>query len=210
MTLTGLTIAGLEQAVNRYLALDPRAQTQMAQLHGRVIAFEVQGLGRTVYLVPTPTRLLILAEFEGEPDCRLRGTPLALARMTDQRTNSDLLFSGEVEISGDTELAHRFGKILAAMDIDWEEQISHFTGDIIAHQIGNTTRATLNWGSRALDTLSQDTQEYLQQELRLLPDRREIENFLSQVETLRDDVERLQARLLRLQSKAGADVGDPE
>ena len=30
----------------------------------------------------------------------------------------DLLFAGEVEISGDTELAHRFGEIPAAVDVD--------------------------------------------------------------------------------------------
>ncbi len=210
MTISGLAYAGLEQAVNRYLDLDPGCKAQMAQLHGRVIAFEALGLGRTFFLVPTPSRLLILADFEGEPDCRLRGTPIALARMSDQRTSPDLLFSGEVEISGDTELAHRFGKILATMDIDWEEQLSHLTGDIIAHQIGNTTRATLRWGSNALNTLGRDIQEYLQEELRLLPDGREIERFLSNVETLRDDVERLQARVNRLQSSSGGNAGKSE
>ena len=210
MTFSGVAYAGLEEAINRYLRLDPGTSARMAQLHGRVIAFEVVGLGRTLYLIPTPSRLLVLADFEGEPDCRLRGTPIALARMGDQRASSDLLFTGEVEINGDTELAHRFGKILAAMDIDWEEQLSHLTGDIIAHRIGNTTRATLHWGAKAWDTLGRDIQEYLQEELRLLPDRSEIERFLSGVETLRDDVERMQARVNRLQSKTGSNTGESE
>jgi ubiquinone biosynthesis protein UbiJ len=210
MTLSGLAYAGLEQAINRYLDLDPSSKTRLTQLHGRVIAFDVVGLGTTFYLVPTPARLLILAQFEDEPDCRLRGTPIALARMGDQRSSSDLLFSGEVEISGDTELAHRFGKVLASMDIDWEEQLSHFTGDIIAHHIGSTTRATMRWGGHAVNTLGRDIQEYLQEELRLLPDRREIEQFLSSVETLRDDLERLQARVERLRLETTDHSKEPE
>ena len=197
---TALTVAALEQAVNHYLALDPDARQAIGRLHGRVIAFDLEGTGLTIYLVPAADgRVQLLSHHEGGADCRLRGTPLALARMSHPRAGSDQLFAGEVQIEGDTELAHRFGKILAAMDIDWEEQLSHYTGDLIAHDLGNLVRGATRWGRHSLDTLGRDLQEYLQEELRLLPVRAEIEDFLSDVDRLRDDVERLQARIERLQ-----------
>jgi ubiquinone biosynthesis accessory factor UbiJ len=105
-----------------------------------------------------------------------------------------------VEISGDTHLGHQFGEFMAGLDIDWEEQLSRLTGDVIAHEIGNAARGLLDWGSRQTRTFEQNLQEYLQEELRMTPSRLEIEPFLADVDRLRDDVERLDARISRLQS----------
>lgn len=199
MTLSALAYAGLEAALNGYLNLDANARRQMEKLHGRVIAIEILGLGRTAYLVPGPGKVQVLEVFAGAPDVCISGTPLALAKLSDHDAGSRQLFSGDVEISGDTELAHQMGRILGTMDIDWEEQLSRFTGDLIAHRVGNLFRAARDWGVDSSATLRLDIQEYLQEELRLLPCRLEIESFLVDVDTLRDDVERLQARLIRLQ-----------
>lgn len=201
MNVSALAYAGLEAALNRYLDLDTTARKQMEKLHGRVIAFEILGLSQTIYLIPGPGSVQVLEVFESEPDCCISGTPLALARMNDRNASSDQLFSGEVEISGDTELAHQLSKILAAMDIDWEEQLSHFTGDVLAHKIGNFFRSARDWGASSSATLKLDIREYLQEELCLLPGRLEMETFLGNVDTLRDDVERLQARITRLQNR---------
>lgn len=198
MSISAIAIAGLEEAFNRYIALDQAAAEQLAKLHGQVIAFDVVGLGVALYLIPGPGGLQILSEYEGTPDCRLRGTPIALARMGNRQASSEQLFSGTVEISGNTELAHQFGKIIGGMEVDWEEQLSHYTGDIIAHEVGKLFRSTGHWGRRSMDTLGLDVQEYLHEELRLLPVRQEIEAFMNDVDTLRDDVERLQARTDRI------------
>ncbi|MEW7978229.1 MAG: SCP2 sterol-binding domain-containing protein [Candidatus Sedimenticola endophacoides] len=202
MSISALAYAGLEEALNRYLDLDPATRREIAALHGRVIAFELTGLGHTLYLVPGPDRLRVLARYEGEPDCTLRGTPLALAALRDPRGGPGELFAGRVEMSGDTQLAHRFGRILAAIDIDWEEQLARYTGDLIAHELGNLARGASRWGERSLRTLGLDLQEYLQEEIALLPGRPEIERFLGGVDRLRDDVERLQARIERLTQPA--------
>lgn len=201
MSLPEIVCAGLESALNRYLELDPAVVESLARLHGRVIAFELVGVGEKLYLVPGQGRLQVLAEYEGETDCLLRGTPLALTRMGDHRASSAQLFSGEVEISGDTELAHSFGKIIASMDVDWEEQLSRVTGDIIAHELGNLWRGARRWSRDSSRSLGMDIQEFLQEELRLLPLRTEIDAFLADVDSIRDDAERLQARFERLQGK---------
>ena len=128
--------------------------------------------------------------------------------MGDRQASSDQLFSGTVEISGNTELAHQFGKIIGGMEVDWEEQLSHYTGDIAAHEVGKLFRSTGHWGRRTLETLGLDVQEYLHEELRLLPVRPEIEAFMTDVDTLRDDVERLQARIDRLKKKINENRGE--
>jgi ubiquinone biosynthesis protein UbiJ len=205
MGLSDASSAGLELLLNRYLGLDPDARGRLRALHGRVICLEVLGLGLRWYLVPGPAGVQVLGSFEGEPDCTLTGTPLDLAGMGSERDSADRLFSGAVRIDGDTELGHGFGKLLAGLDIDWEEQLSRITGDVLAHQLGNFARGALRWGQGSLATLRRDLPEYLQEEVRLLPGRYEVDELLSDIDRLRDDLERLEQRVRRLGDRREAD-----
>lgn len=201
MTVSAAAYAALEQLLNRAIRLDPETPSRLTPMHGRVIELQLTGTGLSLFLIPEPQGIQLLSAFDGEPDCTLRGTPLDLARMRGSRKSADQLFSGAVEIEGDTQLAHRFGEFLAGLDIDWEEQLSKLTGDLIAHEVGNLARGLLDWGDRQTRTFEQNLQEYLQEELRLLPSRLEVEPFLAEVDQLRDDSERLAARIKRLQGK---------
>jgi ubiquinone biosynthesis protein UbiJ len=194
-------------AVNHYIALDPEGAVRLRALAGRVILIEVVGFGTRLYLIPGAKGIQIYGNYAGAPDCILRGTPLALARMGLSRRKEDQLFSGEVRIEGDTDLARAFGDFLGGLEVDWEEQLSHLVGDAVAHQVGSRVRATGRWGRRTGDVLTKDLEEYLQEETRLLPNRYEVQEFLDDVDRLRDDVERLAARIARLAGTQKAFVG---
>jgi ubiquinone biosynthesis protein UbiJ len=191
-------LAALEAAINRYIALDPEGAARLAQLQGRLICIELKGFGTRLYLIPAVDRLQVFGAYEGEPDCLLRGTPLALARMGLAERKEDQLFGGEVEVEGDTRLAQEFGAFITGLEVDGEEQLSRLVGDPVAHQVGEGLRSMGQWGRRSADTLTQDLKEYLQEEARLLPTDYEVHAFLDRVDTLRDDVERLAARIERL------------
>lgn len=209
MSTRDLALATLEQAINRLIELDPYTARRLARFHGRVVAIEVTGLGLTLYFVPAHDgHLQLLGSLEGEPDCTLSGTPLDLMRSGDSSQGAAQLFAGRVTISGDTELAHRFGEALAGLDIDWEEQLAQLVGDVAAHEIGHRVRKGARWARQSGQLLGQDLGEYLTEEARLLPTRYEVEEFLSQVDQLRDDSERLAARIQRLEQRAATDGGD--
>jgi len=55
-----------------------------------------------------------------------------------------------------------------------------------------------NWARDARRTLGSNIREYLQEESREVPSRYELERFVKQVGSLRDDVARLEARLKRM------------
>ena len=204
MTVTATAFAALEQLLNTAIRLDPETPNRLAPLHGLVIELQLVGPDISLYLIPGPNGIQLLSAFEGKPDCTLRGTPLDLSRMRGSRESADQLFGGAVEISGDTELARQFGDFIAELDMDWEEQLSKLTGDLVAHEIGTAARGLFDWGSAQTRTFEQNLQEYLQEELRLTPSRLEFEPFLSDVDRLRDDVERLEARIARLQANRPA------
>ena len=120
--------------------------------------------------------------------------PLALAwQWRGQRSTN----SG-ITVEGDTAVGSEFQVALAQLDIDWEELLSRVVGDAAAHQIGQFWRGFRDWSRCTGDLLLRDGTEYLQQERQVLPPRHAIERFLSAVDILREDADRLAVRIERL------------
>lgn len=186
--------ATLEKTLNRYLRLDPHTMERMADLSGKVVLIELPDWKLKFYLMPTESGVRLLNHYEGTVDTIIRGTPIALFRLSKTSGTDSKLFS-EISITGDVELGQQFRELLHNIDIDWEEQISKFTGDVIGHQIGNMARRFKQWGKETRSSLQQNLTEYLQEEVQLLPPRQEVEDFFSDVKALQHDLARLEATL---------------
>ena len=201
MSIRDLALEGIETLLNQLIGLDPAAAKRLAGWHGQVIAIALRGTGITLYFIPDQHgHLQLLGSYEGEPDCTIEGSPIDLMRASDERQGSAQLFAGHVVISGDTELAHRFSEVLGNLDIDWEEQLSHFVGDIAAHELARLGREAGSQAERNLNLLQTNISEYLTEEARLLPHPFEVEEWVRGVESARDSVERLAARIALLES----------
>jgi len=198
MSSSSALAAVIETALNGYLALDPEVRSRCAALDGSVIAMQLKGLALTLYFLPTTDRIDVLGHYEGEPDTLLTGTPASLFRLAVVRSEEQLFNSG-VEFHGDTEKGERFRDILASVDIDWEELLSRVTGDAIAHQMGNMARSLTATATQGLTSLQEDVSEYLREESRLVPTAIEVNNLLEEIDTVRLDTDRLEARIQRLE-----------
>lgn len=194
-----LPLAALEAALNAALSLDPVTRDRLAALEGRVVGLEFRGLGVSLYLLPGHGGFQLLGDYAGEPDTRLSGTPFGLLRLGLAPMTGSGLFGGEVTITGDVELGQRFKAILDGLEVDWEEHLSHLVGDVVAHQLGNLARGFAAWGRKSLGSLARDTGEYLQEERGWLPHRYGVDDWLTEVDLLRSDVDRMEARVQRLQ-----------
>ncbi len=207
--LATLWTAAIEAALSQYLSLVPEATGQLAEFEGNVIAVQVRGTPLRAYLHPGSSGIRVSAHLEGEPDTTLSGSPLGFARLALGHNASQVLFSGSVEVEGDVEVGQRFKQVLDGMEIDWEEHLSHITGDVLAHQLGRLARSAGAWSRQAADSLSRDVADYLHYEGEDVPTAGEVESFLRDTETLRDDVARLEARIKRLQRRR-AEAEEPK
>lgn len=202
MTIRELALESIETLLNQLIGMDPEAQRRLAAWHGKVIAIALRGTGLTLYFIPDQQgRLQLLSRYEGEPDALIEGSPIDLMRASDKQQGTAQLFAGHVRIQGDTELAHRFSEILGELDIDWEEQLSHYVGDVAAHELARLARGAREAGVRIGDTLGRNLSDYLTEEARLIPHPYELEEWIRGVEKTRDDVERLAARVALLEQQ---------
>ncbi|MGZ5044983.1 MAG: ubiquinone biosynthesis accessory factor UbiJ [Methylobacter sp.] len=198
MTIKPLLLGALEATLNQYLALDQDSGYFLSPLAGKVIAVNVQPFDDTIYLCPTTDSIQCLDQFPDQPDTRLTGSLWALGLMGLSSTPMRSVFSGEVKIEGDMQTGRKFQELFAKLDIDLEEKLSQFTGDIIAHKVANFFRTGQRWGSESLETFRLNAKEFLQEETRDLPSAPEVDIHYAQVDELRTDFDRLQSRIERL------------
>lgn len=207
MSEASLLKAAVEQAINRYLELDPHSTRRLARLSGKTVALELTGLDLTLVYGISPAGVQLLPSQGAAPDATLRGTPLAFATLSLSDNPGKALLEGGVRVDGDTGVGQDFGDLLGKVDIDWEELAAGLLGDPLAHQLGNLIRGLRAWGRRASDSLSADLGEYLQEEARELPPRSELEHLLTDIDRFRSDVDRLEARIRRLERRRGDESG---
>lgn len=185
--------------MNRGLALDQDSLEALESLSGKVLALELINTGLKFYLLPSAVGLRLQNDHDGEVNVRIMATvPDMLSYLLSSRDKSQSP-SGTLQVIGDVGLAQRFQSIIRNTDLDWEEFLSRYTGDIIAHKLGNLARGAGRFTRHTGDTLCRDIGEYLLYEKEVLPIQEDIEDYVSSVDELRNDVERLTLRIDRLQ-----------
>lgn len=163
------------------------------------MALRVQGTPLELYFKSLGERMELATNApDRAADTTLSGTPLAFLRLVGPQPEAALR-TGTVRIEGDAEVAQAFSELLKEARPDLEEELSRLIGDVAAHQVGNAARSVIGFAQRAADTLAQNVSEYLQEEGRDVPSRTEAEEFIAGVDKLRDDVDRLEARIARLE-----------
>lgn len=195
------SIQWLEAVVNRYLSLDPEVIEKLAALEGRVIAVEITGVDKTLYFLPHQAGMDVIEYYEDVADTTLKGSPVALLKMGMSKDVAPLMLKGEVEIEGDVRLGRSFKKILSEMDIDWEEYVARIIGDAPAHHLARLTKKIISWGRQSSNDVALDVSEYLQEESRDLVSKPELEKFYQDVDSLRNQLDRFQARLEQLKTQ---------
>ncbi len=193
-------LAAMETGINQLFAMDPETFKRLARFKGKIVAFNISDFKQTFYFFPDHQGIQIISYYEGDADTLISGTLAAFARMAmaDEKAKTTAIFKGDISITGDIALGQHFQSLFKQLDIDWEEHVSHITGDVIAHSLGNAARGLFSWGENLINTIGMDISEYVQYETRDIASGPEIKHFNAEIDTIRSDVDRAEARLNRL------------
>jgi len=185
--------------LNRNIRSTTPARELCEKLDGSVIAVRVRNTALATWFLIHEDCLELTTECNAEPDVVISGSLLTLAAMSGE-SGISALRDGSLELTGDAHIADRFQRLLSFAKPDIEEELSGVIGDVTAHKLGELARGVSKWGRDARSTMGANIREYLQEESRDVPSRYEVDRFVSDVNALRDDVERLEARINRLQA----------
>lgn len=194
-----LLLAQLESLAQKVLEYSPATRLRLKSLEGRVahVAMTTPRLDVFIQFENDSVRLTQLCELPIA--ARIEGSAPALLRQFMQP--GQFRAGTGVSVEGDIALAQTLSQVAHQLDFDWEELLAERIGDVAAHQIGQTLR----WGANFLGTFArkavQDGRRYLVSEQPMLVERPAFERFGDDVHQLRQDYDRLEARVARLQTR---------
>ena len=189
--------------VNRQIQATTPAREICEDIDGSIIAVRVKNSSLAAYFHIFEDRIALRGSYVEEPDVVISGQLLALGKLATPQA-AEAIRDGSVELHGDARTAQAFQRLLSYAKPDLEEELAGVVGDVAAHNIGQFARRLRDWGMEAHDTMGQNVSEYLQEESRAVPSRFEADEFRRNVNTLRDDVARFDARLQRVERQRGS------
>ncbi|XKH01835.1 SCP2 sterol-binding domain-containing protein [Marinobacter nauticus] len=187
----------LQTGLNRALALDPAGRAALMQSLAQPVGIRLT----------TPLEAVVSLSID-EPLVRVKnqacenavatiiGGPIALASLAlgDPRVISD----GRLTVEGDHEKALQLQQAIAQLDPDWEAAMARHLGDVPAHLLGKALRNAVQWSRQAMASVTANLEEYIHEETRTLPGRRELAARTQAIADLEHRTNALDAKLTAL------------
>lgn len=188
----------IQQGIATVLRLDPHTGKSLSELDGKVVRVEVTAPALTFHLIIIDNQVDVEGGFDAEPDTTITGSAVDLLSL---RSKNDALYTGAVKISGDMGTGEHLRTIISNIELDLEEVVAPITGDAIAHQLGRFGSQLGAWFSDTGDSMKRNTSEYLQEETEMLAPNSEVKRYCTEIDELREQADRLAARLSVLEKK---------
>jgi ubiquinone biosynthesis protein UbiJ len=200
MPATPAWLASAEAVLNRNIAASPRAAALAQRLEGTSLQVDVDGIIR-VRTICFGGRVALLAGDDSPADAVISGSAPALMQMFRAGTPSAQTRTS-VQIRGNAEIANLYRDLFTAARPDLEEELSRWVGDMPARHLSLLAKSVRTWARRARRTAGENIAEYLQEEGRDLVTKTEMEEFLRGVDDVRESIDRIEARLIRIEQRA--------
>lgn len=205
-TLSAAATVSLETVINQALRYDPATRLRLRALAGKSLAIEIL----TPMLAPkSEGNIPLCCHFDDDgvrinasidnPTTCLRGSLTGL--LTLASSNQVNLSAAGVEAWGNTALLAEIKTIAAGLELDWEEAINDWLGDVAGHQLAEQARRQFGWLKARGQSGKRLLSEFLTEELRAVPAAAELQQFSDRVDALRLASDRLLARFERLRAR---------
>lgn len=174
------------------IAQNSWANAMLRPFAGKSVQFDIPPVSTSLVILENGS--LAIAGETNIADATVTIPPSLLLRLIAKDEAAKL----RIQIEGDTHLATELAKVFSNMRWDYEDDLSKLVGDIPANKIGQLGRHTAKTLQETSINLAEMLSEYWQEEKPMIAKKRHVEQFNSQVDTLRADVERFEKRLTKL------------
>jgi ubiquinone biosynthesis protein UbiJ len=194
-----MIVEKIQTLLNRIVLLDAESKNRLSKLDGKVVTIVLNMLnGIRFQLHFNDHKIELNTSDLKNADTIITGTPLSLLHLSLSPTNRKKFFAEDVSIEGNIELGQQVIALFDELEIDWEEYLSQWVGDVPAHSMGRFAKKIRQFSKNLRETLYQNINEYTHEEIHLFPPREELQDFFHDVDVLRMDVDRLDTRIHHL------------
>lgn len=188
----------LTRLLNHLINQNIWAKEQLQPFGGKTVRFSIPPISATLTVLENGS--LAIAGDSALADASVTiPLPVAFRLLANDDAAATL-----ATLEGDTELAAALAKVLRGISWEYEEDLSKIIGDIPAHQLSKFGRKAVSEVKSQGLNLMQMLTEYWQEEQPMIAKKRHVEAFNQEVDTLREDSERLEKRIEKLSVKINA------
>lgn len=181
--------------LNHLLSQSGWALPRLAAFAGKTARFNIAPFSFAYTVQVDGLVTSVTAEATADATCTV--SPSLLPRIAVQ----DEAAFAQIQTSGDAALLSEIFFLSKNLHWDAAEDISHVTGDIAAERIVQFASSAQQQIRDSARNLTEALAEYWTEERPLVAKSTHINSFVKQVDTLRDDVARLEQRINRLSKK---------
>ena len=197
MKITGQIL--INKLFAQAVELAPQCQQSLFALEGKIIVIDITDIKPVFNITFIGSEIQWLTvEQAQKSDVKISGNIksfLALAKATDKQ---QAMMSEEFNIQGNTQTMMLLQNFMAKFVIDIEGLAAGFIGDIPSHHLTSSARQIFTWFTDVNESFVAASKNYLQNESNWVVNSYDIKDYCQQVNTIRNNVDRLEARINRL------------
>ena len=190
-----IALSAIESIFNHALRNDSDARKKIASIKNQVIKINCNDWDVVFFIVPDENGLQFHTKYFRAENTLITGTLNNFLNIFIKGADSKTLFQHPIDITGNTQTVEVLRDAFKNLDLDLEEKLSKIIGDVAAHKIFSHAKNTKKIAKNTSEKLNEQLKEYIYFEARNFPTKKEVGKFYVDVATLRDDVERLEAKI---------------
>ncbi|MDO6692336.1 SCP2 sterol-binding domain-containing protein [Aliiglaciecola sp. 3_MG-2023] len=204
MPAAQLVSSGIERIINQLLKLDASSVLLLQKLSNKQLSVDIHELP-WIFKFSFSDQVDVLTVMPDEEllsDCHLALSLSTLQKLKDTSQITRLIQNGELVLEGDVAIAQQFSQLITELDIDWEELLSKYTGDLLAHNTFRLGKKLIHSAKAKANRLATTLGDAAIEEKRIAAPAILVVDFCDQVNELRSATDRLSAKISRLESQS--------
>ena len=203
LTPSPLPLRALQRALNKAIELDPATANRLTALDGRRVNLTLNPPGWRLGVVVEGNRVSLSLPDDGDAaDLAVQLPPAAIFAQLARAASGQPTAAKGVQVAGDAELASTLFELARHYEPDGSELLTPLLGDVAGYQLAQGLRGAVRFARRSFAHIARNTSEFLREESRDLIAPAEMEQWIAEIDDLRDDVERVEARIARLRQRS--------
>ena len=188
------------RAINHVLSSEPWATGELSKHSGKSILLKLP-FGELCCEI-APTGLLHVLKAAETPSLTLEVSAKALSDLAGSSGGLREQAFKAVKITGDADLAQLIGRLAGQLRWEYEEDLAQLVGDAPAHFAVKQGKKFVSATRAAASDLLDNVIEYVSEEKKVLLNQRDFRIRKTELNDLRDSVDRMEKRIQFLEQKA--------
>ena len=182
----------VEKVANNLLHRDPESVERLQRLDGKRLRFHLKELPFEITVSVDTHGVQLSTSDESDVDCRIATEMGVLPELQDTANLTRLIKADLLDIDGDPMLAQQVVSLFKSLNVDWEAELAKTIGDVPAHWLGKLWRRSREQVKTQWQQQQRWVHGVLTEEKQLLPVRAEFDQFKTDLQQLRAQIERLE------------------